>query len=135
MAEESRLGVESSAVQAYLSILQGVIERMAENSRSCKVWCSTLVAAILVLVARTENPDYVLIALLPAVAFLFLDAYYLALERAFRSSYEVFVGALHRGEAAESDLYHMTPGVSLLGRWQPVWCRSRSGRSTLRLSS
>ena len=55
---------------------------MAENSRSCKVWCVTLVSAVLVLVARTEKPEYALIALIPAVLFLILDTYYLALERA-----------------------------------------------------
>ena len=49
----SELNHESSAVQKHLEIMQGVINRMAENSRSCKVWCVTLVAATLVLVART----------------------------------------------------------------------------------
>ena len=28
---------------------------MAENSRSCKVWCVTLVSALLALVARTGS--------------------------------------------------------------------------------
>ena len=50
MTEQSHLGHESSAVQKHLEIMQGVINRMAENSRSCKVWCVTLVAATLVLV-------------------------------------------------------------------------------------
>ena len=63
MADNSNLGVESSAVQAHLTIMQGVIQRMAENSRSCKVWCVTLVAAIMVLVARTGRAEHTLIAL------------------------------------------------------------------------
>ena len=46
MAEQSQLNHESSAVQKHLEIMQGVITRMAENSRSCKVWCVTLVAAV-----------------------------------------------------------------------------------------
>ena len=45
MAESANYGVESSAVQKHLEIVQGVIARMAENSRSCKVWCITRVAA------------------------------------------------------------------------------------------
>ena len=53
MIDQSQLNHESSAVQKHLEIMQGVIFRMAENSRSCKVWCVTLVSAILVLVART----------------------------------------------------------------------------------
>ena len=77
--------------------MQGVINRMAENSRACKVWCVTLVAATLVLVARIGEPQHALIALVPTLLFLFLDSYYLALERAFIRSQNAFVGKLHRG--------------------------------------
>ena len=48
---------------------------MAENSRSCKVWCVTLVSAILVLVARTWNAEHATIALTPTVLFLVLPFY------------------------------------------------------------
>ena len=105
MAENESLGVESSAVQAHLTIMQGVINRMAENSRSCKVWCVTLVAAILVLVARTGEADHALIALAPTVLFYILDAYYLALERGFRRSYGSFVRRLHDKKVSSRDLF------------------------------
>ena len=52
---------ETFAVQKHLEIMQGVIQRMAENSRSCKVWCITLVSAVLILVARTGEPNHALI--------------------------------------------------------------------------
>ncbi len=113
MTSNTNLGVESPAVQAHLSIMQGVIQRMAENSRSCKLWCIALVAATLVLVARLERPEYVLLTLLPAVMFLVLDTYYLALERALRGSYEGFVGKLHAGGLAASDLYEVKPSGSV----------------------
>ena len=58
MAEPKSLSAESSAVQTHLTIMQGVIKRMAENSRYCKVWCVTLVSAVLVLVARTGDADH-----------------------------------------------------------------------------
>ncbi len=108
---ESRqpLNEESSAVQTHLTIMQGVINRMAENSRSCKVWCVTLVAATLVLVARTGEPQHALIALVPTLLFLFLDAYYLGLERAFRYSYNDFVGQLHRSELSQSSVFRVEP--------------------------
>ena len=97
---------DSSAVQTHLSIMQDIIQRMAENSRSCKTWCITIVSAVLVLVARVERPDYILIALAPAFLFLFLDTYYLALERGFRKSFEIFVEKLHAAdEDISSDLY------------------------------
>ena len=104
-----RLNEESSAVQTHLTIMQGVINRMAENSRSCKVWCVTLVAATLVLVARTGEPQHALIALVPTLLFLFLDSYYLALERAFIKSQNAFVGRLHRSELESADLYRVIP--------------------------
>ena len=67
MTETRSLNEDPSSVQAHLTIMQGVIQRMAENSRSCKVWCVTLVAATLVLVARTGEPQHALIALVSRV--------------------------------------------------------------------
>ena len=114
MISRMPVNAESSAVQAHLAILQGVIQRMAENSRSCKVWCVTLVSAILVLVARTGEPRHALLALAPVALFLLLDAYYLALERAFRKSYEAFVAKLHEGGLEPGDLYAVKPvGMSI----------------------
>ncbi len=40
-----KVNFESGAVQSYLGILQGVINRMASNSAGCKTWCITLVSA------------------------------------------------------------------------------------------
>ena len=119
MATNSPLNEESSAVQSHLTIMQGVINRMAENSRSCKVWCVTLVAATLVLVARTGEPQHALIALVPTLLFLFLDAYYLALERAFIKSQNAFVRKLHRSELESADFYRVVPtgmGLPLIMR-------------------
>ena len=109
MSESPSFYTESPAVQKHLEIMQGVISRMAENSRSCKVWCVTLVAAILVLVARTGEPQHALIALVPILLFLFLDSYYLALERAFIASQNAFVAKLHEGELETTDVFKVVP--------------------------
>ena len=118
MTANQPLNEECSSVQAHLTIMQDVIRRMAENSRSCKVWCITLVSAVLVLIARTESQHALtdlapLIAIVPAVLFLVLDTYYLALERAFRDSYDAFVCKLHNGKLASSDLYVVDPTGSV----------------------
>ena len=118
-AQNRMLTEDSSAVQAHLTMMQGLINRMAENSRSCKVWCITLVAAVLVLVARTGEPQHALIALVPTLLFLFLDSYYLALERAFIRSQNAFVDKLHQGELEPGDVYRIVPagmGLLLVGR-------------------
>ena len=109
MAESQLLNENSPAVQAHLTMMQGVINRMAENSRSCKVWCVILVVATLVLVARTGEPQHALIGLVPTLLFLFLDSYYLALERAFIRSQNAFVAKLLRGALDPTDLYRVVP--------------------------
>ena len=115
---------ESNGVLAHLNILQTIISRMANNSAMTKTWCVTLVAAITVLVARTSAPAFSLIGLLPVTLFCFIDAYYLANERAFRRSYEDFVGRLHDGELRPQELYLIKrpdstrkEQLSALGSW------------------
>lgn len=82
---------------------------MATNSASSKAWCITLVSAVLVIVADKGKPNYAFIALLPTLLFLALDAYYLGLERAFRSAYNDFVKKVHLGTATADDLYAVAP--------------------------
>ncbi len=126
MATQPEYDANSEAVRTHLTILQDVIRRMAGNSASCKNWCIVLVAAILVLVARTATPDYALLALLPTLLFLFLDAYYLALEQVFRNSYNAFVRKLHSdGAVGLSDLYVVRP-VGAVNKQMPVSLRSTS---------
>ena len=108
MSESQTFQPESSEVDTHLTIMQGVINRMADNSRWCKVWCVTLVSAALVLAARTDNPHHTLVALAPIVLFLVLDAYYLGLERSYRWSYNRFVKHLHQGKLQREQLFRVT---------------------------
>jgi hypothetical protein len=100
-------------VQAHLTITQSVIQRMSTNSASCKAWCIGLVSAILVVVVDKSDRNIALVALLPTL-FLFLDAYYLALEKAFIASYNGFIDKLHKRQISASDLYAITPRGQLL---------------------
>ncbi len=125
MFTQPEYDANSEAVRTHLTILQDVIRRMAGNSASCKNWCILLVAAILVLMARSGAPAFALLALIPALLFLFLDAYYLALEQAFRRSYDSFVDKLHAGAVTLADLYVVKPGRPV-GRQMLVSLRSTS---------
>ncbi|MEW8048481.1 MAG: hypothetical protein AB2805_18520 [Candidatus Thiodiazotropha sp.] len=107
--EKAALTEESASVQSHLSIMQSVIQRMSANSTSCKAWCITIVSAILVLIADKNKPELAWLALLPTFLFLALDAYYLALEKAFRSSYNNFIKKLHNHELYSADLYSVAP--------------------------
>ncbi len=119
MAEEDKTPLTnvSSAILAHITIMQDVIRRMAENSRSCKTWCITIASAVLILVVRIEKPCYVLLALIPTVMFLLLDTYYLALERNFRKSYESFIEKLHEGKPIADELYVVSPTGSIVNQF------------------
>jgi hypothetical protein len=114
MSDERTYREDSPAVQSHLEIAQAVIQRMASNSASCKAWCITLVAAILVIVADKGKSSYALIAAIPTLLFLVLDAYYLALERCFRAAYNHFIDKVHSGTLGPSDLYAVVPKGSLV---------------------
>jgi len=118
---------ESPSIQTHLGILQNVIQRMASNSSASKAWCIMLVSAVLVIVADKGKPDYAYIAMLPTLVFAALDAYYLALEKAFRNSYNDFISKLHNKTLTETDLYLVAPKGNMSNlQWAsiksfPVW--------------
>ena len=96
-------------------MMQSVITRMAENSRACKTWALTLVAAILVVITQldisTGSGRFGLletwIAVVPTTVFWVLDSYYLALERGFRDSYNRFLRRLRSRELKGDELFEI----------------------------
>ena len=104
-----KVNFDAPSVQSYLMILQSVISRMAMNSSNCKTWCLTLVSAVVVIIADKGKPDYVWISIVPIALFLFLDAYYLSLERDFRTVYNDFIRKLHFGNATVDDVFYVSP--------------------------
>lgn len=91
--------LESPAVQGYLSMLQGIINRMAGNSASCKTWALTLVAALLALFAvkGIQLDALWIICLIPVLPLYFLDCYYLGLERITIGIQRDFLESLSKG--------------------------------------
>lgn len=75
-------------VKKHLELVQGVINRMANNTFVLKGWTVTLTAALMALAAKDSNRLYSIVALLPALSFWGLDAYYLRQERLFRKLYD-----------------------------------------------
>ena len=114
-------GQDREDIRVHLQMMQSVITRMADNSRACKTWAVTLVAAILVVVARfgtssgetAIEPNAALIALVPTILFWVLDSYYLALERAFRNSYNDFVTRLHSDDLKDAKVFKIVPTGSV----------------------
>lgn len=111
----STLQVDSLSVQSHLTMLQGIINRLAANSASCKTWCVTLVSALAVVAADKGNSTIMLVAVAPIVLFAALDSYYLGLERRFRECYESFAKKLHDGRARIEDVFVVAPQLELRG--------------------
>jgi hypothetical protein len=108
------ISAKSDAVIAHINNMQAIITRMANSSNECKKWCVTLVSAILVLISDKGQPNLIIIAIIPIIIFLFLDTYYLALERSFRGGYNVMLEKIHQQTFGLNDLYQVKPDNKLL---------------------
>lgn len=73
---------------AHLGFIQGVINRMGNNSFLVKGWTVTLVAAIFALAPKDAKSAFVYVSLIPIAVFWMLDSYYLREEQLFRKLYE-----------------------------------------------
>lgn len=96
---------ESPAVTAHMNQLQGIINRLANNGVSCKTWCLTLVSALVSLAGALRTPGIITFALVPVVIFGFMDAMYLAQERAYRELYGRVVNSIRDGSYALDCVY------------------------------
>ena len=70
-----------------LELIQGIINRMSNNSFALKGWAVTLVAAIFALAAKDANQIYFFVAYIPIIIFWGLDSYYLKIERKYINLY------------------------------------------------
>ncbi len=72
----------------HLEFIQGIINRLANNSFLIKGWCITIVAALAALSSNGANQKFILIAYFPIFVFWLLDSYYLWQERLYRGHYD-----------------------------------------------
>jgi hypothetical protein len=103
---------DSPAVTAHITLLQGIINRLAGASASCKTWCITLVAALVSVAGTTRTPSIVTVALMPVVVFAFLDTMYLAQERAYRALYVAIAKKIREGRYERADAFEVTASAS-----------------------
>ena len=73
----------------HLEFIQAIIARLGNNSFQMKGWNVALAtAAVGLAAAKDSRPTLAVLGVVPAMAFWFLDAYYLALERSYRCLYK-----------------------------------------------
>jgi hypothetical protein len=73
----------------HLQMIHGIITRLAQNSFLLKGWSVTLIVALFAFAGKDKDAGVAYLALIPAIAFWMLDAYYLWQERMFRDLYKV----------------------------------------------
>lgn len=82
-------------VRQHLTMQQDIINRMASNSSNCKTWLVTIIAALTALqISMAEIVNYGWLLIIIIIAFWYLDAFYLALERIHRDNEKQFVNSL-----------------------------------------
>lgn len=72
----------------HLEMIESVIDRMGHNSFQLKGWAVTLMSIVGALSAKGSDKRFMLLGLIPLIAFWFLDSYYLQLERKYRVMFE-----------------------------------------------
>ena len=102
---------DNPAVIAHVTILQGIITRLANNSAGCKTWCLTLVSALLTLAGAAHLPMLVSFALVPVVVFGYLDTMYLAQERAYRRLFASVRQSIREGSYTIGQTYETAAPV------------------------
>jgi hypothetical protein len=73
---------------SHLQMIQGVIDRMGQNSFSLKGWATTVAAGLFALAASGSQPKVSLLALPSLLVFWLLDAYYLRQEHLYRALFD-----------------------------------------------
>jgi hypothetical protein len=97
---------DNPAVTAHINMLQGIINRLANNSSSCKTWCLVLVTAFLSLTGATHLAAIATLALMPVAIFGFVDTMYLAQEKAYRDLYDTVVATVRDGSYRREDAFN-----------------------------
>lgn len=99
-ADEAANVDHSEDKRQYLSFIQGIIDRLANNSAGLKQWLAGILALLIAWAGKRNNACILYGGVLVTVAFWAMDAQYLKIERAYRSLYRKAV-------SGENELYDL----------------------------
>lgn len=98
----------------HLELIQAVVSRLAQQSFALKGISVTLVLAVFAFVGQDGDTLSLSLALLPALSFWGLDAYYLRHERLFR---ELYKAVAPPGSTVEPFSMDVTPYLQSVSSW------------------
>ena len=96
-----------SEVQGFISQLDSIISRMANNSANAKNWLMTIIAAAIAIQWSKEQLQNVLWLLIPTVLFMLSDMYYLGMERHFKDVQKKFIEEVRAGNDIKDKVYNI----------------------------
>jgi hypothetical protein len=99
---------ESPAIIAHLNMLQAIITRLAGNSAQSKTWCVAIVSALFGLAGATKSGRIAAAAIIPIAVFAFVDAAYLANEKAYRDLYNTIVAKIRDHSYGPADYFNLS---------------------------
>ena len=94
-----------SEVQSFISQLDSIINRMANNSANAKNWLMTLLAAAIAIQWTQSQLENVLWLLVPTALFMLTDMYYLGMERHFKDIQKEFIKNVRAGSDIKDTVY------------------------------
>jgi len=81
--------MDKDILHKEIDLIQACITRMAHNSFLLKGWAISIIAVILALADKTNNPIIISsILLIPLLCFWYLDSFFLRTEKLYRKMYE-----------------------------------------------
>lgn len=90
---------ENSAVQHFISYLEGIINRMASNSANCKNWLLAIIAGCMAMQPTMQAVvDKIWLAYPLVALFCILDSYYLGCEKYYRQIVSDFVKEVRKDD-------------------------------------
>lgn len=92
-------------MQGFISQLDNIINRMANNSTNAKNWLMTLIAAVIAIQWSQNNLDKILWILIPTALFMLTDMYYLRMERRFKDIQTTFIKDVREGKDIRNTVY------------------------------
>lgn len=107
---------------AHLEMIQGVINRLSQNSFLLKGWSVVLLSSLFALAALNTNPLFIYITYIPVFSFWALDAYFLRQERLFRKLYDTVRCKDEKDIDFAMDTTSVASEIGTL--WSVVWSRT-----------
>lgn len=124
MAASSARELDAVAIK-HLDFLQSVINRLSHELFAYKGWAVTLITLLFAVAAASGKGQIVPIAMVPALAFWGLDAYYLRQQRLYRALYD----AVRDGSADALDGGPLSMDIAPYGEQVAVWWRTLFAKS------